>query len=143
MEVPYRPGRLPASTLDEAARSATLSLHGQRYFVTPATAEAAIAHYRASAALKRRPWWPLAQRVGERIYFSGIKRALRWADGSGVMDRSRAARLDRAAAALRRVAQQNPYLSNDAVWRRRTSQLVEQVAQVRDFLGRRRRAGQR
>ncbi|RAI43563.1 hypothetical protein CH341_13740 [Rhodoplanes roseus] len=134
MEVPYRPVGLPASSLDEWVRSATLGIHGQRYHVSPPTEDGVLRHYRRSAVLKRRPWWPLAQRCGERIYSSGIKRVLRALHASRVTLLAGDAWIDGAACALRSAAEGPSWLSHDRVWRRRGDQLGDQVDRVRALL---------
>ncbi|WP_201159516.1 polysaccharide pyruvyl transferase family protein [Rhodoplanes elegans] len=131
MEVPYRPIELPASTLDEWVRSMALPIHGQRYHVSPPTETKVLSHYRRSVAIKQRAWWPLAQRCGERIYFSGVRRVLRAAHFSGLTRSAREARIDVAAAALRRAAETPSWLSDDRVWRNRTDRLCDQVERLR------------
>lgn len=129
MNVAYRPTRLPASTVDEWVRSAALVLHGQRYFVAPPTLPAVLKHYDRTAMLKRQAWWPLGQRFGERIYFSGLKRVMRALHRTRLTHRSRDAWLDGAAEALRRVAAAGPFcLSDHTVWQRRNEQLRDQLA---------------
>jgi succinoglycan biosynthesis protein ExoV len=134
MDVPYEPIRLPASTVAESIRSATLRLHGQRYFVTPPSIGAVIKHYDRAASLKRKQWWPYVQRAGERLYASGVSRTARGLHRNRLLQAFHDARLDSAAKALQQVARRESFLSPDRIWQRRTEQLSEQVARLRTFL---------
>src|SRR4051812_13510252 len=134
MQVPYEPVRLPSSTLAESARSSSLWIRGERYFVTPPTIDAAMTHYRRAAALKRRRWWPYAQRIGERVYRSVIRPSAKALQASRFWQPYHEARLDEAAEMLQRAARRQSYLSSDRLWEQRTEQLSGQVEQLRRML---------
>jgi hypothetical protein len=92
-------------------------------------------HYDRMARLKRKQWWPLAQRAGERLYSSGVRRVARELERSRIVRHRQGARIDNLADTLMRISQRSPYLSAEPHWQRRTEQLMGQIDQVRRFLG--------
>jgi succinoglycan biosynthesis protein ExoV len=130
MNLDYRPLRLTASTFEEAIRSVSLALHGQRYLISSPTIANVMAHYRRATAIKGQPWWPYVQRAGERLYSSVLRRGVRLVTDIG-LSTAQQRRLDAAARDLCQAASSSPHLSDDRMWRERSAQLLQQVESLR------------
>ncbi|MGD0903294.1 MAG: polysaccharide pyruvyl transferase family protein [Terracidiphilus sp.] len=127
LNLPYRPTKIPASTLMEAVRNTAVRFIGPRYYFEDRNAAEAIEHYRRVARLKSRRYWPLWRWCAMKVACSIPMRIFKSAPLRGFKKRQDEERADRAAEQLRRVAEMPSYLSDEPV-------LMSKVEQIGSLL---------
>lgn len=138
MELPYRPIRLPASSLAESARDGMTGLMGRR-FLNPAVLgpydDAAIAdsllhQLRETSHREEDKTWQRINKNATRVWSKLVRPATTSLAGSILRGTDRRQR-DKAAEVLRQAVSATSYLSDDSVYERRRTQMMEKVDSVR------------
>lgn len=130
MGVRYEPVRLPPATLAGRIRNAAFALTGDNYASEPADPERTLRQFHRSDAIRRRPWWPLAKRLGLRLRRQLERRFLQ----PGLARQRSAsdeALLDRCARALATAAVGPSFLSDDALFQNRLEAVQSRLKLVR------------
>lgn len=127
LSLPYEPISLPTSSVLETLRSTTLPLYGYRHALPHRTEAAALTHYRAHQRMKSRPTWPLRRNLGHGLFSRLLAPALSSRPLAAWRRREDERRIDRAAEALRRVAEQPGFLSEDDVLGERLEMLQQRL----------------
>ncbi len=135
MGLPYRPMRLPASSLAEAARDGMVPAMGRGYLHAPVLTAAASEETIADDLLRQleeqsrreeSPGWQRVNRNAMRTW-KWIVKPLSTASSRRVLKNIDERCRDRATEALRKAMTASSYLSDDRIFDRKRSQLLEKV----------------
>jgi succinoglycan biosynthesis protein ExoV len=140
MELPYRPIRLPPSSLLDLARDRMVTLMGHGHlhpavFALPPAAEAGIAdellrHLDRTSEREESPAWRRVNDNTKRLWRRAVKPATERASRGAL--RSLDQRLfDRAAEAVRKAMHAPSYLSDDRIYESKRAQLMDKVEMMR------------
>lgn len=139
MQVPYRPIKLPSSSLQEAFRGWFVRFWGEAYALDNPTPEAALEHYVAMRKLKAKKWWPWYRAIVRRIngvilHLLDVVVRIRsfWIKNVLHKNPHPDAYAIKSAAALRKIAESESFLSTQDVFAQRQKQMsdyLEVVAQ--------------
>ena len=144
MDLPYRPIRLPASSIIEAARDRMTPLIGRRYLSSSvlmpeansdAVADGLIEQLRESSRREEDKNWQRVNRNAMRAWQRIVRPATTALAGNALGGFDRRCR-DRAAETLRKAASATSYLSDDRVYERRREQMMEKVQSAMQLVGR-------
>lgn len=136
VDAPYRPIDLPPSSWLEATRNASIGWYGHRFALKDPTADSAIAHYNRTRYWKAKSWWITYGKWMRRLTYAGPRALLKLPMVSSWRQQSDRQFVNRAAAALIRASEGTAYLSQDAVFRQRVSQLWECLGRVPEIAAR-------
>ena len=124
LNLPYEPTKLPASTVLECVRNASLRFYGKRLFLEDRTPSKVIEHYRRSLRLKSWRYWPLWRKHAKQVTYSVPHRILISAAFRGFKNRQDEGLTRRAAEQLQRVAEMPSYLSEEKLLVSKLEQLA-------------------
>jgi succinoglycan biosynthesis protein ExoV len=127
---PYEPVQLPASSLIEAIRNATLSWYGGNYALAKPTFEMAIESYEMARTKRQKSWWASYGKWARRVSYSVPKKLAGLPGASAATGRVDERYLEGATETLRRTTLISPYLSDEKLLNRRIDQLSSLLSKV-------------
>ena len=133
MRVPYEPTALPPSRVLDRIQNITMRLYGDNYALATPTPEAAVTQYLGQSALRSRPWWPSYAKRARRLFTGAPKRLLSYPVLS-FLARDDERLMDRAAVALRGLAGQEGYLSDERCFDEQRGRMDAGLARLRSLL---------
>jgi len=126
MSVPYEPIVLPSSSRQEALESWFWRFRGEKHFLDERTPEAAIEHFRRMRWIKERFWWvPLRKAVSLTYKTAALFLSF---DGNPAKDQPY---VEKAAEALRKVAEGKAYLSDTDVFEKKKKKMIDCLDRIR------------
>lgn len=121
MELPYNPISLPQTSSLESFRRLFLTLRGDKFFLSKQEKDLAIAHFKRMQKIKSNKWWALYKKATGLFYHIGkyslmFLETIQHKKGCGP-------HIQLAADALCEVVQSKSYLSDNAIFEKRKSQM--------------------
>lgn len=140
MDLPYRPIRLPPSSMLDAARDRLVTLMGHGH-LHPAVFDASrandegiagelLGHLDRSSAQEQSPGWQRVYRNAKRLWRRAVKPATERASASALRGVDRRL-FDKATEALRKAVTATSYLSDDRTYESRRAQVMDKVEATR------------
>ncbi len=128
--VPYEPIPLPASSLFEGFRSATLGLYGERYSLKPRTLERVVEDYNFRDHRNTKNWWKTYRRNSRRVFESAPLRLVRQPAYRALGSAFDQNCIERAAKALVAASKTRAYLSEDRMFYPQVEELASRLHRV-------------